>query len=236
MRLDLDDFEDIERDRSFNYAPRKYRKKRKWGRFIGYLLISLIVVLAICYLTLKFLVGPIIRTVDGLPSGFPDELAIYELDKANISFQDPESRQKIISGMRAMPDWVLTLFLNALSDDLKSKLIDNFGDDINIDNNFNIDDLKAAFKSVDLHDAQTVSLSWEGVTKTKEEIAAYYKQKLSEANFEFKENLEDYQISLGFWKDGIFGVMSFSDADDNNESKYNKANVDMTVNYFDELK
>ena len=80
-------------------------------------------------------------------------------------------------------------------------------------------------------------MSWNSVDKTKEELAAYYKQKLAASNFEFKENLGDYQINLGFWKDDIFGLMSFSDKKDAIDGgvKYN-SDVNITVNYLNELK
>ncbi|MEK7072732.1 MAG: hypothetical protein AAB969_04125, partial [Patescibacteria group bacterium] len=61
--------------------------------------------------------------------------------------------------------------------------------------------------------------------------------KLQESNFQFKENLSDYQINLGFWKDDVFGIMSFSDKkkDIDGGVKYN-SDVNITVNYLNELK
>ena len=232
MRIDLDNYQDIEKDKSFDYGGS--RKKRGGNRFLRFVLsfiLSIIIVGLIGYATIKFFVGPIIKTVDGLPMDFPTELSLYNIDEATIDMQNPEGRQKVINGMRAMPDWVLNLFLNTLSDDLKGRLAKNFGSEINVPQNFSVDDLKSALENVGLENSKTINLSWDSVDKTKEEVAAFYKQKLSEADFEFKENLKDYEINLGFWKDDVFGMMSFSDDDKKTDSGYN-SDVDITVNYF----
>ncbi|MDO8669588.1 MAG: hypothetical protein Q7K65_04820 [Candidatus Buchananbacteria bacterium] len=240
MRIDLENFQEIERDEAFDWAPKKRKGRRRKPRFIKILIaliLTLLIVILIGYLTLKFFVGPIVKTVDGLPLDFPADMPFYETDQAKINLEDSAGKAKIIAGLKSMPDFVLTLFLNVLSDDLKRKLADNFGDDINIPKNFSVDDLKEALKTVDLDKTRTVNLSWPSLGKTKEEIAAFYKQKLQENNFQFKENLTDYQINLGFWKDGIFGLMSFSDKKEDVEGgiKYN-TQADITVNYLNELK
>ncbi len=239
MRIDLDNYQDIERDEAFDYTPRRRRrkKKRSFIKIMAALLVAILVVTIIGYLTLKFFIGPIIKTVDGLPNDFPTGIDFYQTDQAQINLENQAGKEKMISGLIAMPDWVLNLFLNFLSDDLKKQLADNFGDNINIPKNFSVTDLKQAIDSVDLEKTKTVNLSWNSVDKTKEELAAYYKQKLAASNFEFKENLGDYQINLGFWKDDIFGLMSFSDKKDAIDGgvKYN-SDVNITVNYLNELK
>ena len=97
--------------------------------------------------------------------------------------------------------------------------------------------MKKAIKATNLEKIQTVNIAWEKIDKTKEEIAAYYKEKLAAADFQFKENLSDYQINLGFWKNDIFGIISFIDKKEDIEGgvKYN-TQVDMTVNYLNDLK
>lgn len=235
MRIDLDNYQEVERDKSFGYAPRKKRRKKHvFFKFLIAIALSLAVVLFVAYLTIKFFVGPLVKTVDGLPDNFPQELAIYSLESASIDLQNPEGRQKVINGLRAMPDWVLNLFLNVLSDNLRLRLAENFGDEINVPKNFSIDDLKNALKTINLEDTSTINLSWINLSKTKEELAAFYKQKLAEADFEFKESLGDYEINLGFWKNDIFGTMSF--ADDKKEDAEYKSDVNITVNYFDQFK
>jgi len=240
MRIDLDNFQDIERDEAFNWSLRQKRHRRRQPTFLKALLALVLVLLIvglIGFLTLKFFIGPIIKTVDGLPSDFPQDISIYQSEQAVINLENPNGRAKVISGLQAMPDWMLTMFLNFLSEDLKKKLADNFGDNININKNFSVDDLKKAISEVDFHQTNTVNLSWNGLDKTKEELAAYYKQKLQASHFEFKENLSDYQINLGFWKDDVFGIMSFTDKKTNIDGgvKYN-SDVDITVNYLNELK
>ncbi|OGY51047.1 MAG: hypothetical protein A3B89_01960 [Candidatus Buchananbacteria bacterium RIFCSPHIGHO2_02_FULL_40_13] len=239
MKIDLNDFQAMERAESFDYIPYRKRGKRK-HKFIKILLALVLALLTIglmAYLTLKFIVGPIVQTVDSLPADFPAELALDDASKTQITLNTPASRQKLISGLKAMPDWVLTLFLNFLSDDLKEKLADNFGDNTNIPKDFTASDLKKAIKATNLEKIQTVNIAWEKIDKTKEEIAAYYKEKLAAADFQFKENLSDYQINLGFWKNDIFGIISFIDKKEDIEGgvKYN-TQVDMTVNYLNDLK
>ena len=235
MKIDLDNYQEIERDEAFDYSPRPKRRYRRRKRFLKICLFSglfLAAILFVCYLTLRFFIGPIVKTVDSLPNDFPSELSLYQVDQAKIDLQDSQSREKLIAGLKAMPDWVLTLFVGALSDDVKAKLSQNFGDNVNIPKNFSADEIKEALKTVNLDQAKTVDLSWDFVGKTKEEIAAYYKQKLAEADFEFKENLADYEINLGFWKDGVFGTMTFADQKENKGQAEYGSQVEMTVNYF----
>lgn len=240
MRINLENFQASARDEVFGWALRKRKRKRKHHNFLKILIAITLTILLLGlmgYLILKFFIGPIVKTVDGLPSDFPTAISLYQVDKAEISLENRAGKEKMIAGLKSMPDWVLTIFLNFLSNDLKKKLADNFGDNINIPKNFSVDDLKEALKTIDLNKTETVNMSWQGLDKTKEEIAAYYKKKLQENNFQFKESLGDYQINLGFWKDNIFGIMSFYDKKEDISSgvKYN-SNVDITVNYLNELK
>jgi len=238
MKIDLDNYSEIERDNSFNYSSSRRQKSKKKHYFLKFLLslfLSIIIIGIIGYITLKFVVGPIITTVDGLPDNFPTEIAVYKLNEADINLQNPESREKVINGLRSMPDWMLVLFLNLLSDNLKYKLVENFGEDINVPIDFNAKDLKLALKNVNLENSKTVNLSWDRLDKTKEEIAAYYKKKLTESNFEFKESLDDYEINLGFWKDGIFGTMNFKDNNKNSKEAGYNSDVNISVNYLDEF-
>ena len=129
MRIDLDNYQDIERDEAFDYTPRRRRrkKKRSFIKIMAALLVAILVVTIIGYLTLKFFIGPIIKTVDGLPNDFPTGIDFYQTDQAQINLENQAGKEKMISGLIAMPDWVLNLFLNFLSDDLKKQLADNFG-------------------------------------------------------------------------------------------------------------
>lgn len=238
MRIDLENYQDIEIDKSFDYGSgrKKRRPKNNLTRILIAVVITSLIICLVGYLILKFFIGPIIKTVDGLPGDFPTDLVFYQADQAKINLEDQAGKEKVVAGLKAMPDWVLTLFLNFLSEDLKKQLADNFGENINIPKNFSVDDLKEALDEIDVNKTQTVNLSWDGVDKTKEEVAAYYKKILQDNHFEFKENLTDYQINLGFWRDNVFGLMSFSDKKEEITGgvKYN-SDVDITVNYLNEL-
>lgn len=165
--------------------------------------------------------------MDGLPGDFPQEFSFYQLDQAQISIQTPKAKQKIVELIKIMPDWLANPILNYFSSDLQNKLSQTFGDKAGIANNLTADDLKKAFQSLNPEQVKTVSLSWKELDKTKEGLAAYYQQKLKEANFEFKENIGDYEINLGFWKDGIFGEMIFSGGNGGD-----KSNAEIMVNYL----
>lgn len=211
------------------YPRRKRRKKHSCLKFLIGLIFVLITILAIVFATIKFALGPAMKAVNGLPGDFPKDLTVYQANEAQIKIQTEESKEKIIKLIKTMPNWLAAPILNWLSENLQSKVVEDFGGKLNIPQNFTAEDLKKILESTDLKKIQAVSLSWENLNKTKEELAAYYKQKLAEADFQFKENLADYQIDLGFWKDGVFGTISLSDKNGSTST-----DAEMKVNYLND--
>ncbi|MEK7167902.1 MAG: hypothetical protein AAB791_02775, partial [Patescibacteria group bacterium] len=156
---------------------------------------------------------------------FPKELAIYQLDQAEIKVQTDEGKKKILTLVDALPDWLVNPLLDYLSNDLKTKLGQTFNDS-QIPKNFTAEDLKKSLENINPEEIKTVSLSWDSVGQTKEQIAAYYQDKLKGADFQIKENLADYQINLGFAKEDVFGLVSFKDAGSASSQ------VEMIINYL----
>ncbi|HLD28237.1 MAG TPA: hypothetical protein VJB67_01340 [Patescibacteria group bacterium] len=239
MRVDIDEvkkrIDRLDRPASFKNTPisrRRGRRQQSGGifKFFGCLIITVIIILTIVYATLRFAVSPIVKKIDNLPETFPQELTLYQPENAEIELQNPKSQQIILSLIKVLPDWAIEPALKYLSDDLKSQISQNFGDNISIAKDFSVDDLKSALKLVDLSGAKSINLSWVGLDKTKEELASFYKQKLSLSEFQFKENLADYKIDLGFWKDDVFGTISLTDA----KGGVGESDVNMTVNYFNQ--
>ncbi len=226
MRLNLSDIKE-----DFDYRPPQEviaRKSHGCLKFFGCLILILAIIFLIGCVTVKFVIGPVVQKVNELPADFPKEFALYQAEQAKIKLQTPASKQKILRVIDSLPDWALTPFLNYLSTDLKTQLAEIFGDKVNIPENFTVQELRQTLEAIDPSKTETVSLSWDNIDKSKEDLAAYYKNKLADQGFEFKENLEDYQINLGFWKEKVFGTISLSDS----FKQDGRAAVDMTINYL----
>ncbi|MEK7653495.1 MAG: hypothetical protein AAB358_03380 [Patescibacteria group bacterium] len=204
-------YEEAESGQELGFHRRRKRKKHSCLKTLIGLIFVFIVLIIIVAAAVRFAVGPAIKTISGLPGDFPKELSIYQPDQAQIKIQTDESKKKIIDLVKAAPDWLSAPVLNWLSEAMKNEAYQNFGSQLNIPQNLTAADLKKTLASTDVEKIQAVSLSWDNLNQTKEQLAAYYKKKLAEADFQFNENLADYQINLGFWKDGIFGTISLSD-------------------------
>ena len=233
MRITLDEnpkkHQDYDPTDQINYGGGHNRSCLK---IFGCLIIVLAIIFFMVFLTIKMFIGPVIHTVDSLPADFPQEVAIYQLDQAKIKIQTPEAKEKILKIIESTPNWLLTPFLNYLSTNVKTQLADNFNNQIHVPQDLSVDELKKSLQSNNLKQAQTVSLSWKDINKSKEELASYYKKQLGENNFQVKENLSDYQIDLGFWKNDVFGVISLEDS----FQKDGQSVMDMTVNYLKKIK
>ncbi|MFA5047660.1 MAG: hypothetical protein WC516_01320 [Patescibacteria group bacterium] len=222
-RQNYDQMEQINYGRGHNHSCLKV---------FGCLIIVLAIIIFIVFLTIKLFIGPVINSVSTLPSDFPQEVAVYQLDQAKIKIQTPEAKEKILKLIESTPNWLLTPFLNYLSTNIKTQLADTFNNNVRVPQNFTVDELKKTLESPQLKQAQTVSLSWQNINKSKEELADYYKKQLGANNFQVTENLSDYQIDLGFWKDNIFGIISLDDS----FQKDGQSTMDMTVNYLKKIK
>jgi hypothetical protein len=225
MRLDLNQIRDTDFAADFR---RKTSKKHSCLKFFSCLFLVFIVILIGLYLTIRWFVGPIIQKADRLPNDFPSEFALYQLNQAEIKLQTAESKKKLLDLIGILPNWLLDPIADNLSEKVKIDLTQTFGDKIDLNQSLDSEELKQALSSVDLSKIQTISLSWDSLDQSKEEITAWYKQKLAENNFEFKENLADYQINLGFWKGNTFGTMSFEDLPGND----NFSAAKMIINYL----
>lgn len=230
MRIDLSqnkEFNDLREN--FSYRPRRRKKRRGFLKFLIALAIALLIIATIVYATVRFAVGPVVKSLDALPADFPQEIALYQPEQAKITMQTATSRDKIAGILKALPDWLLKPFLNYLSDDLKNQLVKNFGEQANMPQTLSLDQLKNIVQTVDLSGVKTLSLSWPSLDQSKEELAAFYKDKLAAAGFQFKENLADYDINLGFWKENVFGNISLSD----DKKTYGQTRANMLVNYLE---
>lgn len=235
MRIDIDEIrdriDDLDTGRKKSFFKRKRgRKKHSSLKFFGCFVLMILIILIIAYTSIRFVIGPVVKTIDSLPDDFPEEIALYQLDQAKISLQNQESQEKILEIMEAAPNWLIKPFFGYLAENLQGQLSENYGESITMPENFSIDSMKEMLSSVDIEKTKTVSLSWDNLNKSKEELLSYYKRKLSEANFEFQENLDDYEINLGFWNDDVFGVISLTDTENNTE----ESDANMTVNYFNQ--
>lgn len=228
MRIELDNYRDGIEELPRIYKKRKKKKSHTILKFFGCSVLAILTIIIITFVLLKFIVGPVVRAVDELPNDFPKELAFYKIEEAKIQLQTPESREKIVEMMGAMPDWMLNPIIDRLSFNINSQVAQTFDNSVRVPEGLDAEKLKEIFSKTDLKDTQTVSLSWDNLDMEKEEGLSFYKAKLAENGFEFKENLEDYEINLGFWKDNIFGNILFRD----DESDSEQSQIDMTVNYL----
>ncbi len=212
-------------------GDRNRRRPAKTIRFFLSLLFAAAIILALAILTVKLAVGPIMKQVESLPGDFPSGLDFYELSQAQIKIQNPASRKKIISLVGKFPDWLIEPIIKKISPDLRQELEKTFGGSSSgIDpGQLSAEEFKNILNRSELEKIKNLSLSWVGLEKTKEDLADYYKQQLQINGFEFKENIDDYEISLGFWKEGVFGEIDLS-ASGNNPSQ---SDVDVNINYSD---
>lgn len=215
-------------DQDFNFKSRPPKKKGSCLKlFFALILSGLVVVLAV-FFSFKLIIGPTLQKIDQLPQNFPPELALYQADQVKIESYSQKSQEKILALAQKLPDWLLEPLLKLVSDDFKNKLTAIFGNSAPFKKDLTIDDLKQAIKSVSPGQNQTFLLSWDKLNLTKEALADYYREKLKGADFELKENLSDYQINLGFWKDNVFGEMIFKDQPEKT------ASAQILVNYLNE--
>lgn len=224
MRIDIRDTAEKTIEKS-QFWGKKRKKKRRIIKFLFTFSLMLIIVIFMAYLTVALAFRPIIKTINNLPADFPQELAFYKLEEAKIKIQSDDSRQKLINWVSIAPDWVIEPLLNKLSDNINEKINENFGSSIKMPEQFDAQSVKDMLNSANLKNTETLSLSWDNVDITKEEMFSYYKNKLLEADFDLKENLKDYEIDIGFWKDDVFGTMTFSDDAD-------KSDIEMIINYL----
>jgi len=211
---------------------RQYKKRRKKGGRIfkscGCCLGSLLIIFVLLYFSVRLVVLPAMDKLAALPSDFPKEFAVYQVENAKIQMENPETRAKIISFAQSLPDWILAPLWRYLAGDVRERLSATLGDGVKIPENFSLADFRQLMASSSVAQASKVSLSWDWVNKSKEEMMAWYKDNLAKNGFQFKENLSDYEINLGFWKDDIFGLINFGDKPGTTTA----SQVKLDINYF----
>ncbi|MFA6919048.1 MAG: hypothetical protein WC244_02980 [Patescibacteria group bacterium] len=217
--------EDEEEEDDYEREP-IHKKGHSCRNLFGCLFLIIIIIGLMVWGTFKFVIGPAIQVVDKIPNDFPQEIVLYQANLAKIKVQTAESKTKVLNFLNSVPDWVSAPFLKWLSPDLKTQLVQKNFNQLSLPEEVTVDGLRNSLESYNAKDDKTVSLSWDNINKTKEEMATYYKQELEKNHFQIEEKLSDYNIDLGFWKDDVFGAIKIGDSFQNNGSV-----VDMTVNY-----
>ena len=212
--------------------PRHYQRHRHPGhhscfKFFGCFSLMIIIVLAcVVFLTITF-TGPIIKTVDDLPKDFPKDLVIYQLNQADIKVLSPQSRAKVAQVSAALPNWSVQLMADYLYPDLKTQIIAQNKTPNDLPANPTVKDIKA-LSGNKASSTKTVTLSWNNINKTKEDLYAYYKEQLEAKGFTVNKLSLPTEIDLSFFKNGINGAMSLADS----FSTDGASMIKMTVDYL----
>ncbi|MFA5020768.1 MAG: hypothetical protein WC517_01760 [Patescibacteria group bacterium] len=210
---------------------KKQRRPERRSHFLTRLFFSCLLMAAIliaCVAALIFFIaGPFVEAADSVPQGFPKNLVLYELDRAKISIQSPENKDRLAQLLSSLPQWSLGPFLGYLTTDLKTQLAANLQNPDLQPENISLANLEQTL-SEQAGQIETVGLKWDNIAKTKEELFDYYKRQLQFEGFDVKEKITDYEIDLSFFKPGVSGAMSIADSfaiDSNSVLK-------MTINYL----
>lgn len=213
-------------------SKRHYRKRHKQSpgggclKLLGCLGLTGLILLAVTFCLVIFVASPLVGKANELPSDFPSQIAIYQLEKAKIAVQDSAGRAQVLQLMRSLPDWLLSPFINYLATEAKTQILST-GDPLET-KKVTIGDLEKTLTEIQDPNNKTVSLVWDDINKDKEDLAEYYKNELLKNGFGVKENLKDYEININFIKDGVTGAMTIADSFSQNDSSL----VKMTVNYL----
>lgn len=218
---------DPEDEEEGDFEPAQEKKgSHSCRNLFGCLFLIIIIIALMVWGTFRFVIGPAIVVVDQIPNDFPKEIALYQSNLAEIKVQTAESKTKVLGFLNSVPDFVSAPFLKWLSPDLKTQLVQKNFNQLTLPEKVTVDGLRNSLESYNAKNDKTVSLSWDNLNKSKTEIASYYKQELEKNHFQIEENISDYNIDLGFWKDDVFGAIKIGDSFQNNGSQ-----VNMTVNY-----
>lgn len=221
------------------YGPEEYSNEGKdlnnsrradIFRFCGCGLAAIFLIIVIIFITIRSVVGPAITKLDGVPDNFPKDIALYQPDQAKVKLQNQVGREKTLDLLKKAPDWALPYLWKFLSENNKKQLLGVLGQAPDLAAQFSIDDFKtlldASTTDATLYD--TVSLSWNNLDKGKQDLLNYYKEILSDNDFQFEEKISDYKINLDFWKEGVFGTASLQDE----KFQPHETKMDMIVNYL----
>ncbi|MFA6593991.1 MAG: hypothetical protein WCT16_01910 [Candidatus Buchananbacteria bacterium] len=214
--------------------PRHYRRRRpprhhSCLKFFGCFFLMIAAVLACAIFLTVYISGPIIKTVEELPADFPKDLVIYQLNQATIKVLSPESKKKIEQLQTALPDWALQLIVDRLYPDLKTQIIAQNKTPESVPENPTIKDVTPT-SGAGKKEIKTVSLFWDNVNKTKEDLYEYYKKQLETKGFTVEELIQPTEIYLSFFKNNISGAMSLADSFSSGGSSI----INMTVDYLNQ--
>jgi len=196
--------------------------------FFSCFLMAAIVIACVAAL-IFFIAGPFVEAVDSAPQGLPKDLAIYELERAKITVQSPENKERLTRLLNSLPSWSLGPFLSYLTADLKTQLAANLQNPDLQPKNISLTGLGQSLDGK-AGQTETVGLKWDNIAKTKEELFDYYKKQLQFEGFDIKEKITDYEIDLSFFKPGVSGAMSIA----NSFVIDNNSVLKMTINYFNQ--
>lgn len=196
-------------------------------KLFGCFCLMLLTILVCTICLIFFFIGPMVKRIDELPKDFTKQIVLYQLDKAKIKIQTPADKDKVRQLIRALPTWALSPFLGYLSTEIKTQILADNKEAIATEN-LTATDLEKTLNQQDSQNNKTISLSWDNLNKTKEDLFEYYKNQLLSNGFSMTENISDSEIKLVFLKEGITGAMSIMDS----FSKDGNSLIKMTVNYM----
>ncbi|MFA6422565.1 MAG: hypothetical protein WCV92_04145 [Candidatus Buchananbacteria bacterium] len=209
-----------------NFRNHRKPKNHSCAKAFGCFIIFLIIIIGIIFVAIKFFIGPIVMAVDKLPNDFPKELVIYNSENAKIKIQTPAEKKQLDNILKYVPDSISSLFLNFFSTDPRTQFVQKASNNLKLPENINIGELKNYLSNSDLKNSKTVSASWTDIDRKKEDVAEFYRKQFINKGFQFKENIQDYDINLSFWKNDVFGIINISDSLTKTSSDAN-----ITVNY-----
>lgn len=200
-------------------------RKKSCGALIAFAIILLLIIAGAVYYLIYSVVGPALNYAEALPKDFPAALNLYKPDAAKISIDSPETKQQLSDLISNVPDWVLAPFASFISPDLKTQVAAALPALSLATGNVGLGDLG---KVMSLTSSSTgVTLKWDEINKTKEDLAAYYERELKASGFQVVSTALGSEIDLKFIKDGIAGAITIADSFMKNGASV----MNMTVNY-----
>jgi hypothetical protein len=222
--------EPIDAGRPEPLPPIRQRRRRHHSCFklLVCLAVMFLVVTACVVFLVFYIAGPIVRTVDTLPPDFPENLALYQLDRAKIKVQSAADKQRLLQMINALPEWLLTPLASYLTTDLKTQVAARLQNPDLLPQNLTISDLEKVLAQQASSSIETVTLTWNDINQNKQDLYDYYKKELQQSGFLVRENLGDYEIDVSFVNDQINGAISIMDNFVNNQGSV----MNMTINYL----
>ena len=200
-------------------------RKKSCGALLAFAALLFLIIAGTVYYLIISVAAPVMKYADGLPKDFPASLALYQLDKAKITVDSPEAKQQLSQLISSVPEWALAPFASLISPDMQTQVAAAWPALSTAAGNLSLGDLGAA---LDANASSTgVTLQWDEINKTKEDLAAYYDRTLKDSGFQVAQTALGSEIDMKFIKDGISGAITFIDS----FMKDGACVMNMTVNY-----